>query len=72
MRGVDKGTRMSTGVVRPSFCLSGVQTEGVGMSAVGVITERVEVSTLGVIIDVSYVQVVRKTTYASVASQASP
>ena len=27
--GVDKGTRMSTVAVRPSFCLTGVQTDGV-------------------------------------------
>ena len=59
-RGVDKGTRMSTVAVRPRFCLAGVQTEGT------------EVSTVRVMTDVTNVQVVRKTTYASVASQASP
>ena len=59
-RGVDKGTRMSTVAVRPGFCLAGVQTEGA------------EVSTVGVMTDVTNVLVVRKTTYVSVASQASP
>ena len=59
-RGVDKGTWMSTGVVRPGFYLAGVQTEGAKVSTVGVMT------------NVMNVQVVRKTTYASVASQASP
>ena len=49
-RGVDKGTRMSTEAVRPSFCLAGVQTE------------VAEVSTIGVMTDVINVQVVRKTT----------
>ena len=55
-RGVDKGTRMSTVAVRPGFCLAGVQMEGV------------EIGTVGVMTDVTNVQVVRKTTYASVAS----
>ena len=59
-RGVDKGTRMLTGAVCPGFCLAGVQTDGV------------EVSTIGVMTDVTNVQIVPNTTYASVASQASP
>ena len=83
-RGVDKGTRMSTVAVRPGFCLAGVQTDGVDVCSVGaatvaadvclagVQTDGVEVSTVGVMTDVMNVQVVRKTTYASVASQASP
>ena len=57
---MDKGTRMSTGAVRPGFYLLGVQTEGVDVSTVGVMT------------DLTNVQVVRETTYASVASKASP
>ena len=56
-KGVNKGTRMLTGAVRPGFWLARVQTE------------RVEVSTVGVMTDMTNVQVVRKTTYASVASQ---
>ena len=71
-RGVDKGTQMSMEAVRPGFCLAGVQTEGVGVSAVVVMTEGVEVSTIVVMTDVTNVQVVPKTTYTSVASQASP
>ena len=39
---------------------------------VGVQTEGPEVSTVGVMTDVSHVQVVRETTYTSVASQACP
>ena len=70
-RGVDKGTRMSTVAVRPVFCLAGVQTEWEGACA-GVQTDLAAVSTVGVMTDVTNVQVVRKTTYASVASQVSP
>ena len=58
--GVDKGTRMSTGAVHRGFCQAGVQTEGV------------EVSTVGVMTDVTNVQVVWESWYASVASQACP
>ena len=49
-RGVDKKMSMSTGTVRPGFCLAGMQTEGP------------EVSTVGVMTDVTYMQVVRETT----------
>ena len=70
-RGVDKGTRMSTKAVRPSYCLSGVQAEWAGV-CVRVQTEVMGVSTVGVMTDVSNVQVVWKTTYVSMASQAVP
>ena len=54
--GVHKWTRMSTVAVRPGFCLAGVQTD------------RVEVNTVGVMTEVTNMQVVQETTYASVAS----
>ena len=60
LRGKDKGTRMT--VVPPTPVVV----------EVGVQAEVPEVSTVSVQTDVSRVQVVRETTYASVASQACP
>ena len=59
-RGVDKGTKMLMHPGRPGFCLAGVQIE------------ETEVSSIGVMTDMMNVQVVLRTTYASVVSQASP
>ena len=70
-RGIDKGTRMSVVAVHPGFCLAGVQTVGVEVCA-WVQMVGAEVSTVGVMTDVTNVQVVQKTTYTSVASQACP
>ena len=79
-RGVDKGTRMAAEALRPGFCLAGVQTDRVGVCTIGVVTDvagvclagvqtdGVGVSTVGVMTDVTNVQVVQRTTYASVAS----
>ena len=61
---------MSTGAVRPGFCLLGVQTVRAEVCT-RVQTERAEVITVEVMTDVTNVQEVRKSTYASVASQAS-
>ena len=58
LNGRDKGTRMPAPPVPPVCVGSGVQTESAGVSVVGVQT------------DISRVQVVRETTYASVATQA--
>ena len=63
--------RMLTEAVHPSFCLAGVQTEWEGVCT-EVQTEKAKVSTVGVMTDVTNVQVVHKTTYVRVASQASP
>ena len=58
LNGRDKGTRMLAPPEPPMCVGSGVQTELAGVSVVGVQT------------DISRVQVVRETTYASVATQA--
>ena len=60
LKGKDKGTRMPAVPPPPELVEVGVQVAVPGVSTVGVQT------------DVSRVQVVRETTYASVASQACP
>ena len=60
LKGKDKGTRMPAVRPPPELVEVGVQAAVPGVSTVGVQT------------DVSHVQVVRETTYASVASQACP
>ena len=71
LRGVDKGTQMSAPPAPPVCVGSGTQTVGGELRVAGVQTVGAEVSVVGVQTDISGVQVVRETTYASVATQAS-